>query len=148
MKETLWQYLRYIGSKIAEFYATKAISATFVGVLCFLFDPLAKDALMALFILIIIDFFTGVAAAKHTGVPIMSSKIRRSAVKLVVYFGMISAAHLTEAAVPEMLRLIDESVTAFLAVTELISIIENTGRLGYAIPRKLLNQLQKYAEKK
>ncbi len=74
---------------------------------------------------------------------IKSAKILRTALKTVVYFMMVSAAYLTETAGLGFLPL-DETIIGFLAATELISLIENTANMGFAIPKKLLNKLKEY----
>lgn len=141
-------YLQYIYHKVFFLFDVKAISAVFITIAGFLFDPLQLCTLGALFAVIMIDFAFGLAAAKVTGAPITSSKVRRTAVKIVVYFALISAAHLTEATLPDFMHFLNQTVTAFLAVTELISILENAGRMGYAVPLRLLNRLQDYKDGK
>lgn len=108
-------------------------------------DPDKQNASVALLCLICADFFTGVFAAYKTNHPIVSHKIYRSAVKLVVYFFLIAVARLTESAGFEWVDL-DGAVIVFLAITEMISNLENVGRAGYVIPRKLLNLLLKYRD--
>ena len=113
----------------------------------FLFDVNQGDALIAIIVLIVIDFITGFASAKISGEEIKSAKVFRSAIKLVIYFMMISAAHMVELA-SGILSIADDTVIAFLAVTELISLIENIGKMGFAVPKKMLNKLQDYRDSK
>lgn len=110
-----------------------------LSVLTFFFDPLLLLALEAVFFLIIIDFFFGVAAARATSQSINSAKLRRTAVKVVVYFALIATAYITEYTVP--FGFLDETVIAFLAATEMMSILENAGRMGYPVPQTLLKVL-------
>lgn len=117
------------------------MGAIIYSTLTYLFNPLHTAGLVALFILIIADMFTGTAAAYKTGEAIESKKAFRTAMKIVVYFSMVALAHITQYAVP-FLDFIDTTVLAFLALTELISNLENFGRLGYAIPLRLLNKLE------
>lgn len=121
-----------------------------VGVLlipALLFDTTKKDVMFALALLVFFDFITGIFASYKTDQPIVSRKIYRSAVKLTVYSVLIAAAHLTEASgLQHTLGDIDGFVIIYLAVTELVSILENVSRMGYVIPRKLLNLLLKYKD--
>ena len=97
---------------------------------------------MAIMVLIIADFVTGYASAKFTKQEITSAKIFHSAIKIIIYFTFIASATMTETAVPTVGAFCDETVIAFLAFTELISITENIGKLGFAVPKKWLNKLQ------
>jgi phage-related holin len=76
-----------------------------------------------------------------TGETISSAKVFRSAIKTMIYVMFISAAHLMEMTTP-ILSFADELVLSFLAVTELISILENVGKMGFAVPKRFLNTLQ------
>ncbi len=98
--------------------------------------------LKALLILVTFDFITGIFSAHVAGEQIKSKSAVRSAFKIAVYGLLISAGHLTEIITPGT-TFIEEAVTTFLALTEFISIIENIGKMGFAVPRKLLNQLHK-----
>lgn len=140
-------YILYLWQKLQHYHSIKIAAALAFAILAYFFDPLEATALVALFALILLDFVYGVAAAKKTGLPITSAKIRRSAIKMAVYFSLIAAAHISEYAIPAQIGFLDETVTAFLVATELISIMENVGRLGFAIPMRLLNQLQNYTDK-
>jgi toxin secretion/phage lysis holin len=108
----------------------------------FFFDSLQNKAMLAIFFLVIFDWITGVMAAKKSGEVIKSSKIIRTPIKLVIYFMLISGGRMAEYALPDAIRYLDETIIAFLALTELVSVLENTGKLGFAIPVKLLNKLQ------
>lgn len=106
-----------------------------------LFDPSKGTEMTAVFILIVIDFLTGVGAAKYADEQIRSAKIFRSGVKLLTYFGMISAGYLLETSIGYNAGA-DEIMIAFLAATEFISIMENMGKLGFKTPKKLLNVVE------
>jgi toxin secretion/phage lysis holin len=118
-----------------------------LGVLTFFFDAVYFDALIAIVVLIIFDFLTAIAATKINGHQIQSAKVFRSAVKTCVYFLLISAGHLAETTTNHVLPIIDETVMGFLGLTELISIMENVGLMGFAVPLKLLNQLNRLKNK-
>ena len=99
-----------------------------------------------LVVLIAFDLISAVMAAHKTGLAIESRKMLKTTVKLIVYALMVSGAHLTESIVPGI-TFLDTAAISFLAITELISIIENVGKMGYAIPNKLLNKLSEIRDK-
>lgn len=139
-------YITYLWHKALAYFEAKAFVAGVIAIATFLFDPLQKEAMLALLLLIILDFVFGVSAAKKTGEEIKSAKILRSALKLTIYFSLIAASRVSEFALPYF-GFLDETVTGFLVATELVSILENVGRLGYAIPKQLLNKLNDYTHK-
>ena len=61
---------------------------------------------------------------------------------------LITTARIAEFSLPEVIRYLDDTIIAFLTLTELISIIENTGKMGYAIPKKLLLKLKSIRDEK
>lgn len=142
--------MQYIGSLIAttcEDFWTKCLTSFLLSYYVFFFDIHLIEAAKALLVLIIVDFFTATLAAKKTGEEIKSSRIFRTPIKILVYFMLVSVAHLMETVTP-VLSILDETMMSFLALTELISILENTGRMGYAIPQKLLNKLHELRNEK
>lgn len=111
----------------------------------FLFDVSHEKAIAAVITLIVFDFLTGISAAKYSGEEIKSAKVFRSAIKVVVYLTLIAGAHLIEVAGPAITAA-DDAVIAFLASTELVSLMENVGRMGFAVPKKWLNKLQRFRD--
>lgn len=139
--------LLYIKSIIAAAFSPTIGKAIFVAVYfsyCFLFDVTKSQAYMALIMLIILDFVTSLWAVKISGQPIQSSKIGNSGIKLVAYFMVICGAYLCEKGLASQIAVLDETVLGFFMAREFISLIENVGRMGYAIPQKLLNQLKEF----
>lgn len=127
---------------IGELFFIKLLPSYFIPAYITLFGLESEKIIQALLILVIIDFITGVSSAYTTGEHIKSRTAVRSAFKIAVYGLLVSAGHLTEQITP-FSTFLEEAVTTFLALTELISIIENIGKMGFAIPKKLLNQLHK-----
>lgn len=125
----------------------KAIAAGAFLILTFFFDPTHNAAYLALFILILADFVFGIAASRKSGEPVRSAKMRRTAIKLTVYFSLIGLANITEYTLPTYMHFLDESVLGFLAATELLSILENAGRLGFVVPKSLKKALGDYTKK-
>lgn len=130
-----------IVSKLFDAAIIKTIIAALFVVLSFGFDSLHQKALIALFVLMCADCITAIWAAYKTGTQIKSAKVFRTPVKIVIYFGLIYMAHITEYAFPTLLGVLDETVIAFCVITELISIMENINKLGYPVPTKLLEKL-------
>lgn len=136
-----YEYIIYTLSVALTPSAVKSTFAALFVIFSFLFDINQGMSLTALFVLILLDFASGVSAAKYLGEPIRSSKIKHTAIKITAYFVVIAGAHLAEQGLAAYLAVIDETVTAFFLLTELISLLENAGRLGVQTPKKLLNQL-------
>ena len=136
-----WEYIIYTLSVALHPSVLKSVWAVLFIVATYLFDVNQGLALLGLFILVLTDFVTGVSSAKYLNEPIRSSKIKHTAIKLTSYFAVISAAHLAEYGLITFLSFLDETVLAFFMLTELISLLENVGRMGVQTPKKLLNQL-------
>lgn len=149
MKQYMHEYTIAITTflhRIFDYATFKASFAAVLIVLSFLYDPLRADAMIALLVLIFIDFVTAILACMKTCETIRSSRIAYSAVKTAVYFLLIAAGYVAEQAIP--LNVIDETIIAFLAATELVSVLENTSKAGYAVPQSLLNWLKDFSSKK
>ncbi len=130
---------------IGEFFFLKVIPSFIIPIFGVFFGFDNPLILRAIVLLIVFDFITGIIAARHTGQVIKSKGIVRSAFKIAIYGLLISAGHLAEQVTPGTWY-IQNGIVVFLALTELISIIENVGKMGYAIPKKLLSQLQKFRD--
>ncbi len=140
MRNTI-EIIRGLIVGVGEYFSIKFVPSLVIPGFGFLFGVGSEKIMLALLVLVMMDFITGIASAKRAGVPIESRRAVKSAYKVAIYGLLVSAGHLTEGIVP-LTTYIEEAVTTFLALTELISIIENAGRMGFAIPAKLLNQLQ------
>lgn len=147
---TLTETIKYIEyTLVSAFSVTNLKSLLVVAMIVyeFMFDVSQGKTMLALLILILLDFITGISAAKIRGEPIRSSKIKHSALKIFAYYAVISGAHLAESSLNHYIAVLDEAVVAFFMVTELVSLMENIGRMGYRVPSKLLNQLKDVGEK-
>lgn len=140
LQET-WEYLKYILAIALHPSGLKLIGAGLFLIFSFFFDINHSTSLLSLFMLILLDFISGVASAKYLGEPIRSSKVKHTAIKLTAYFAVIAGAHLAESGLSPSLAILDETVLAFFLITELVSLLENVGRLGVQTPKKILNQL-------
>ncbi len=119
----------------------KAMIAIFTGAAAFLLGSINHELLVALSALVAIDFITGIGQSYHNGEIIQSRKALKSASKLVIYMLFISAGHLTSFIVLDS-DFVENVIISFLALTELVSIMENIGKMGYTVPLTLLNRLK------
>ncbi len=140
-------YFIHLLARFIDGFEVKAVMGSMIAILAYLFDPTQHAALLALFILILADFCFGVTASRKEGQPLRSSKVRRTAIKMTVYFAIVAMTRITENAIP-LLSFMDETLVGFLAATELLSILENVGRMGYAVPAKLTKVLGDYTKNK
>ena len=144
----LTELIAYVWTAIVsifDYFSLKLVLGSLYLVYSFAFDVNHTKALGAVLILVMFDFITGISAAKLSGEEIKSAKVLRSAVKTFVYLLLISGSHMFEIATQYIL-FADDMILAFLAVTELISLIENAGKMGFAVPNKLLNKLKEYRD--
>ena len=104
----------------------------------FIFDE--PNFVIVMVALVIIDLVTGVLYAwmQHT---ISSARFARGALKLFGYVAVVAALHWVGMYI-ELLSSFDKIVLGWFCVTELISIIENAGKLGVPIPRFVLQRLE------
>lgn len=127
-------------SKLLEIPLIKALIATILSIVTFLFGDVYQEALLAILMLFIFDTVTGMIASYYEGLPITSRRFMGSVTKGTIYFASISAAYFTDITIPG--SLFQSVMIAFVGTTEFISILENIGRMGYQTPKKLLGQLR------
>lgn len=148
MKEDNIHYVGTLFGKVCSDIFLKCLGVATIIISEFFVDSILSKAMLAVFCLVIFDWVTGIFAAKISGEHIKSSKIIRTPIKIAIYFMLIASARIAEYSLPDVIRYLDETVIAFLALTELISLLENTGKMGYAIPKKLLNKLKSMRDEK
>jgi len=118
------------------------------ALLAFIFTALATAigqnllAYEVLFILVILDTITGVMKGfKHKNLN--SRKFRDTAHKIILYSILIISAHQLVRLTP-MLQWFEDFVVVYLAVTEVLSIIENAHVLGVVLPEWVSEKLCRY----
>lgn len=143
----LEQFISVLAGMVQSFELKMIGSGLFVAY-SFLFSVELWEVMVALAVLIFFDMVTGIWASKISGEEIKSSKVCRTAFKLAVYGLLVSSGHLTDLVVglPPGWIGAETAMLGFLAATELVSVLENSGRMGFGVPRKLLNQLHKYTD--
>lgn len=121
-----------------DFYA----SAAKLGIWFYVFTRPIHQAAVIVSVLVCADLFTGIYAAKKAGAEITSRGLRRTVDKLLGYLTAILLAHLTQQVTAVEISVL-KAVAGFIAVTELLSNLENIGKIA-ELPladsvRKLLN---------
>jgi phage-related holin len=126
----------------------KCISVFFVIAANIAFGGVEKILLVGVGMLTIFDLFTALIREFHLGRSIKSSKLIKTPVKLTVYGIMISASYITESVimVKGITLPVTQIIATVIAITEFVSILENAGDMGYAIPKKLLNRLKSISD--
>lgn len=141
MQENVLEVLR----GLADFMLLKIGASWLLVVAAYLVGFDHFPLITALTVLVGIDLVTGTFASYKSNEPITSRKMAKTAIKWTLYMLMISASYLTDLIVPGDWHL-EEVSLAFLAATELVSILENVGRAGVAIPLRLLNTLERFRD--
>lgn len=120
------------------------------GLIVFLLAFIApiKNSMIAVSVLIAIDFIFGIIAAYKTGQKIESKKMSRTAVKLFVYQFLLIAAHLCEKYLLEWIPFVQITL-GFFALVEFVSIGESfskiTGQNFIAYAKNII--MSKFKEK-
>jgi phage-related holin len=140
------EYIINIFVSLKNCFDLKILFSYFIIGFSFLFSVEKWEILAGLLVLIVFDYISALFAVKASGELIESRKSVCSAFKTFVYCILISASHLTDKAlgITNWILTLEYATYAFLSATELISILENFGKLGYPTPKKLLNILSKY----
>jgi toxin secretion/phage lysis holin len=98
---------------------------------------------------VIIDYISGLIAATYIGS--LSSKIGFQGIaKKVMLFTIVAVAHLCDLNIGSKTIIMDATIYFYLA-NELLSILENAGRIGLPVPnqiKKFINVLKEKSEKK
>lgn len=130
-----------IWDTVVNHWLIKGAIAVALSVNDWLFHP-RHELVVAVYILICLDTLTGFLKAyrKH---EVSSSGFFRFALKVIVYMVMLmTGATLDKISVIVELISSLSVVATFLAVTEAISILENSAALGFAVPTKLVKVLK------
>ena len=88
-----------------------------------------------LLVFVVIDYITGVIASGIEG-KLSSGIGMRGIAKKVFIFVIVAVAHLADQAIGDGSLLMDAAIFFYMA-NEMLSIIENTGRVGLPVPNIL-----------
>ncbi len=124
----------------------KKIIAAFCAVMGFVFGDM--DGLMrALVVLIILDYISGVIAAVVE--KKLSSEVGAKGIAKKIFMLLIVAvANIVDINVIGEGHVLKSVTMVFYIANECISLIENGGRLGVPVPKKLLDVLEQLRNKK
>ena len=144
-------YFRLIFSQVASLYDSSSIYLTTKGFISLvaisgaaLFGVQNYQFLGLLGLLVVIDMITGVMASIKLKKSISSRRALKTVTKSVIYLLFFSVTYLMGSIVPDIEFFIVNGVLAFLVITESLSGMENIAKMGYSIPRRLLNQLNNF----
>ena len=146
LPETFLQTCKEIAQPFVDDLMLKGLLATAGMFAGFLFGVEFLPFVGVLIILVLLDTITGVWGAKLNGETISSKRFIASVPKLIRYLIFIAAGHLLQLTIPFEMY-IENVVLVFLAATEFISIMENLGKSGMPVPKKLLNQIEQLRDK-
>jgi len=133
-----WPQIKQILSNIISFGWIKVILSVIATVFAWFFDD-TRGANPALIVaaLIVLDSISGIIAAIKSGEGLSSKKSKRVVWKFLIYGVAIITGRLIDKLIPVPAFAV--IIEVFLGVTEGQSIIENLGRSGMPIPKKLEN---------
>lgn len=133
--------LMLIWEAITKNWVVKGLCALLFCVNDWFFSP-RYDLIIAVYSLVALDTLTGLLKAykNHT---ISSSGFFRFALKVIVYMSMLAMGGILDriSAISDLISGLSV-VATFLAITESISILENSASLGFEVPGKLLKFLK------
>lgn len=117
----------------------KWLGAFLVSATTYLFGGWS-GVLSALLVFVIIDFATGVAAAGSAGE--LKSKVGMVGIARKVFiFAMVAVAHLVDGILGDS-HMFRDAAAYFYIANEVLSIIENGGKLGAPIPPAIVQMVE------
>ena len=119
-------------------YRVQSVAAVVGGVLSFVFGELTP-AFAVLISLMVIDFFTGLLHAVIER-RLNSKTCARGIVKKIFILALVAVAHLIDISLGKAVCM--GVVEFFYIANESMSIIENAGRAGLPVPKKLTDVLE------
>ena len=104
-----------------------------------------SSLLSILLAFVVIDYISGILAAGQEGR--LSSEVGLWGIpKKVAIFAVVAVAHLIDTAIGDAHMFRDAAIFFYLA-NELLSVIENLGRIGVPVPDKLKNAVEVLRQK-
>jgi phage-related holin len=129
-----------------------AVWAVIAAVFSHIFGLVDGELMVVIFYLVVIDTFTGLAASISEGQPIISRKLFRLAVKVVVYSSFIGLVGIvgriclnSEISGLCLVAMSDGNMQnlalLWVIATEIKSVIENLGRAGWKVPQPIQDKI-------
>lgn len=137
-------YGNHVIQQIFSAATIKSIFAFFLLGFSWVFDG-GKEILYTIYLLILLDTILGCWLALRKN-EINSRGFYTVTIKCFIYFIMIVVSRLVDKHLP--IQMAAPIMDSFLVGTEAISILENIGALGFAVPTALLKKLKNFNEKK
>lgn len=105
------------------------------------FAPI-KPILITVLVLVMVDLYTGVYAAKKSGKPITSGGFKRTVAKLLMYEFAICLAFLVHQYLTGDLLPAEKLIASMIGLTELASVLENLNVInGQPLFNSILNRI-------
>ncbi len=123
----------------------KAVAAFLCTVFSFVFGA-ADGMIMALAALIVLDYISGVIAAAVEK-RLSSSVGAKGIAKKLFMLLIVAVANIVDINVIGEEHVLRTVTTAFYIANECISLVENAGRIGVPVPKKLMDVLEQLKEK-
>jgi phage-related holin len=122
------------------------IKALLVGIIA-IFAPI-KAVMVTAMVLIFLDMFMGIAAAKKLKQPITSKGLSRTIAKVLVYEITIVCGFLVETYIISGAMPLVKIIGGLIGVTELVSILENADAIsGSSLFKNVISYLQSQSDK-
>lgn len=128
---------------LKEFYPIKIIGGFCITLSLILWGSDNYVLYEGLFILIMVDLFTGLIKIIRNNNKFNLKKFKDTLNKILLYSLLLIATNQVQKISPMMIW-IDDFTLAFLAITELLSILDNLSESGVLIPQWVKNKLEKY----
>lgn len=128
----------------------KTAAASAGAFLSYLFGGL-DSMIQALFWIAVLDYVTGFLASAHEGK--LSSQVGwKGITRKLAIFGIVAISHFIDEAISHSLGaqefyMVRDGAICFYMANELLSIIENAGRLGIPIPDQIRNAIDIFKKK-
>lgn len=135
--------LKHYVEEIANSAFSKSIISFFISFTSVTFQEGDSMVLIGLLLLVIMDCITGVLGAHRAGIPVTSKKLGMTISKIFVYFTLIVAFKLSDMILGRPFGFeLATFCTGWMALTELYSIMENSEKLGFPLPNKIVRLIK------
>lgn len=134
--------------EVCTSFVFKCFVSLFYALFTFGFSQANYIGMMGVFSLMFFHWFTGIVRAFKDGEIIRPTRWWKMFLRGMIYTILIACAHITEISVFHIGEsfFLDEMVIGFLAFTEFASVVQNCARMGFALPKRLLNRIHDMEE--
>lgn len=128
---------------LKEFYPIKLIGSLLIALSFILFSSNNYFLYEGLFILIMVDLFAGLIKVIRNEEKFRIKIFNNTLNKILLYSLLLIATNQVQK-MSEVMVWIDSFTLSFLAITELLSILDNLSKSGILIPNWIRGKLEKY----